>query len=103
MEQATQSAEGYQKQFEYGLHGVNKKRFFKNNQHHTQQCLLHGSDFERQQKMYDVYGQPIKPVDETRLQDEHYWSEYRRNYELSLKRKMEEDRKRLRQGGENII
>ena len=36
MEQATQSAEAYQKQFEYGLYGINKKRFFKNNQHHAQ-------------------------------------------------------------------
>lgn len=51
--------------------------------------------------MYDVYGVPKKPsgADDAKYKDEHYWSEYRRNYELNLKRKMEEDRKRMQYGG----
>jgi hypothetical protein len=60
--------------------------------------LLYGSDFERHQQMYDAYGQPIpltqqqEVLKDPQQKDEHYWSEYRRNYEIALRRKIEEDR-----------
>jgi hypothetical protein len=39
--------------------------------------------------MFDVYGQPVDENPINKCTDEHYWSEYRRNYEQSLRKKME--------------
>jgi hypothetical protein len=57
------------KHHEYGLQGINKKRFFKNNLHHHQNMALQGSR---------VCGDN---------RDDQYWSEYRRNYEISLRKR----------------
>jgi hypothetical protein len=51
------------------------KRQFKNNLHHKQQCFLYGSDYAQ--------------VASEAKQEEHYWTEYRRNYEFELRKKME--------------
>lgn len=43
------------------------------------------------------HNKTIKPEKKLRssTNNEHYWSEYRRNYEITLEKKMEEDRKKV--------
>ena len=43
------------------------------------------------------HNKTIKPEKKLRssINNEHYWSEYRRNYEITLEKKMEEDRKKV--------
>lgn len=68
--------------------------------HHKQQVLLYGTEFEKHQATHDVYGKPLpltmpEPTTDKNEIAEHYWSEYRRNYEAGLRAKMEEDRLKI--------
>ena len=77
------------------------KRQFKNNLHHKQQVILYGTEFEKHHSAYDVYGKllpvPVEPQIQKQVADpsEHYWSEYRRNYEANMRAKMDQDRRRI--------
>lgn len=70
------------------------KRQFKNNQQRNN-MLLYGSEYKRQEDMHDAYGRPMQDPEVANNKNEHYWSEYRRNYELSLQKRIEDDRAKI--------
>jgi hypothetical protein len=70
------------------------KRQFKNNQQRNN-MVLYGSNYKRQEDMHDAYGRPMQEPEVSNSKNEHYWSEYRRNYELSLQKRIEEDRAKI--------
>jgi hypothetical protein len=73
------------------------KKQFKNNLHTKQNVLLYGTEFEKDIASHEVPGKPLSPPQDILKKDsnEHYWSEYRRNYENAMKAKMEEDRLKI--------